>query len=157
MQRNEISLIGYRLSLHSNWYSINPAQSLAYRRRRGNPYAHGRACGDWGERTEEHGHVVINNCAHETVGGMPTVADRIDIPAIARACGYPSAVSVDSHAALDTALAEAKEQGQADHDRGEMRNRCARGFGQTDHHGSREQAEFHGVFGPVIRLYWLVI
>ena len=55
-------------------------------------------------------HIVINNGAHETVGGMPTVADRIDIPAIARACGYPSAVSVDSHAALDAALAEAKER-----------------------------------------------
>lgn len=55
-------------------------------------------------------HVVINNGAHETVGGMPTVADRIDIPAIARACGYPSAVSVDSYAVLDAALAEAKER-----------------------------------------------
>jgi phosphonopyruvate decarboxylase len=40
-------------------------------------------------------HVVINNGAHETVGGMPTVASHIDIVAIAKACGYPNAVSVD--------------------------------------------------------------
>ena len=53
-------------------------------------------------------HVVINNGAHETVGGMPTVASKIDLPAIARACGYPHAVSADSFAALDAALAETK-------------------------------------------------
>ena len=40
-------------------------------------------------------HIVINNGAHETVGGMPTVASNIDIVAIARACGYPYAVSVE--------------------------------------------------------------
>ncbi len=39
-------------------------------------------------------HVVINNGAHETVGGMPTVANQIDLVAVALACGYPKAVSV---------------------------------------------------------------
>ena len=34
-------------------------------------------------------HVVINNGAHETVGGMPTVAADIDLVGIAKACGYP--------------------------------------------------------------------
>lgn len=53
-------------------------------------------------------HVVINNGAHETVGGMPTVAGQIDMVAIARACGYPKAVSVDSFDALDRELKEAK-------------------------------------------------
>ncbi len=52
-------------------------------------------------------HVVINNGAHETVGGMPTVAGGIDLPAIARACGYPWAVSVDSFEELDRELAAA--------------------------------------------------
>lgn len=33
-------------------------------------------------------HIVLNNAAHESVGGQPTVADRIDIPRIAKACGY---------------------------------------------------------------------
>ncbi len=53
-------------------------------------------------------HVVINNGAHETVGGMPTVAGEIDLVAIAKACGYPNAVSVDSFVALDKELEAAK-------------------------------------------------
>lgn len=53
-------------------------------------------------------HVVINNGAHETVGGMPTVASNIDLVGVAKACGYPYAVSVDSFEALDKELADAK-------------------------------------------------
>lgn len=55
-------------------------------------------------------HIVINNGAHETVGGMPTVASGIDIVAIAKACGYPSAVCVDSFEQLDDELKKAKER-----------------------------------------------
>lgn len=33
-------------------------------------------------------HIVLNNGAHESVGGQPTAALSIDIPAIAQACGY---------------------------------------------------------------------
>lgn len=51
-------------------------------------------------------HIVINNGAHETVGGMPTVAGNIDLTAIARACGYPYAVSVDTYEGLEQALNE---------------------------------------------------
>ncbi len=57
-------------------------------------------------------HIVINNGAHETVGGMPTVAEKIDLCKIAEGCGYPSFVSVADFEALDKALAEAKA---ADH------------------------------------------
>ncbi|MGD9994143.1 MAG: phosphonopyruvate decarboxylase [Salinivirgaceae bacterium] len=39
-------------------------------------------------------HIVINNGAHESVGGQPTVGFNIDIPAIARASGYKTAFSV---------------------------------------------------------------
>ena len=53
-------------------------------------------------------HVVINNGAHETVGGMPTVAEQIDLVAIANACGYPNAVSVDTFEQLDDVLQKAK-------------------------------------------------
>lgn len=53
-------------------------------------------------------HVVINNGAHETVGGMPTVASKIDLVAIAKACGYPNAVSVDNFKDLDDELEAAK-------------------------------------------------
>ncbi len=53
-------------------------------------------------------HVIINNGAHETVGGMPTVAAEIDFVSIAKACGYPNAVSVASFETLDTELNIAK-------------------------------------------------
>lgn len=55
-------------------------------------------------------HIVINNGAHETVGGMPTVASKLDIVAIAKACGYPYAVSVDSFDDLDRELVAAKSR-----------------------------------------------
>ena len=42
-------------------------------------------------------HVVINNEAHETVGGMPTAAGKADIAAVARACGYPYTAKVNSY------------------------------------------------------------
>ena len=55
-------------------------------------------------------HVVINNGAHETVGGQPTVAADIDLVAIAKACGYPNAVYVDDFDALDKELEAAKNR-----------------------------------------------
>lgn len=55
-------------------------------------------------------HIVINNGAHETVGGMPTVAGDINIVAIAKACGYPYAVTVDSFEKLDNELRKAKSK-----------------------------------------------
>lgn len=33
-------------------------------------------------------HVLLNNRAHESVGGQPTVAGQMDVAGIARACGY---------------------------------------------------------------------
>ncbi len=57
-------------------------------------------------------HIVINNGAHETVGGMPTVASKLDLVSIAKACGYPNAVSVDSFEALDRELEAAKSRHQ---------------------------------------------
>lgn len=57
-------------------------------------------------------HVVINNAAHETVGGMPTVAENIDLVGIAKSCGYPYAACVNSFEALDKELEAAKERGE---------------------------------------------
>jgi phosphonopyruvate decarboxylase len=50
-------------------------------------------------------HVVINNGAHDSVGGQPTVALKINIPAIAKAAGYGKAVTVRTKAELERALA----------------------------------------------------
>lgn len=57
-------------------------------------------------------HVVINNGAHETVGGMPTVAADINLVAIAKACGYPNAVNVDNFEDLDKELEAAKSRNE---------------------------------------------
>lgn len=57
-------------------------------------------------------HIVLNNKAHESVGGMPTVAGSLDLPAIALACGYPEALPADSPEALEKALAAAKASKQ---------------------------------------------
>lgn len=35
-------------------------------------------------------HIILNNWAHESVGGQPTIAGCIDLPGIAKACGYQS-------------------------------------------------------------------
>lgn len=55
-------------------------------------------------------HVIINNAAHETVGGMPTVAGEIDLVGIAKACGYPYAVCVDTFEDLDREISYARER-----------------------------------------------
>ena len=53
-------------------------------------------------------HIVINNAAHETVGGMPTVASTMNLVNIAESCGYTYAVSVDNFDDLDKELEKAK-------------------------------------------------
>ncbi len=45
-------------------------------------------------------HIVLNNEAHESVGGMPTVAGALDLPGIARACGYQFTASAENEAEL---------------------------------------------------------
>lgn len=54
-------------------------------------------------------HIVLNNGAHETVGGMPTVAGKIDLVAIAKACGYEGAIRVKTYSELDAELKKAKK------------------------------------------------
>ena len=55
-------------------------------------------------------HIVINNGAHETVGGMPTAAGSLDCASLARACGYAYALSAATPDELDRVLAQAKER-----------------------------------------------
>ena len=56
-------------------------------------------------------HLVLNNAAHETVGGMPTVAGTADLPAVAAACGYPLVLRAWDAPSLDAALTQAREAG----------------------------------------------
>ncbi|MDY5917707.1 MAG: hypothetical protein SPJ55_04790 [Treponema sp.] len=43
---------------------------------------------------------------------MPTVASKIDVVAVAKACGYPNAVCVDSFEMLDEELDAAKDRNE---------------------------------------------
>lgn len=54
-------------------------------------------------------HVVLDNGAHETVGGVPTASRGIDLVGIAKACGYASAVRTSSYEDLRRELVAAKE------------------------------------------------
>lgn len=49
-------------------------------------------------------HILINNEAHETVGGMPTVADSVDFLKIAEGCGYQKTYRVQDEKELALAL-----------------------------------------------------
>ena len=57
-------------------------------------------------------HVVINNGAHETVGGMPVCSGALNIEALAKAAGYRHVLRADSAATLQqTAESLASLQG----------------------------------------------
>ncbi|MBD5462856.1 MAG: phosphonopyruvate decarboxylase [Lachnospiraceae bacterium] len=57
-------------------------------------------------------HIVINNEAHESVGGMPTVAGKMNIVDAARACGYINVISVDNEEDLDKILWKVKTRNE---------------------------------------------
>jgi phosphonopyruvate decarboxylase len=46
-------------------------------------------------------HVLLNNAAHESVGGQPTVAGQVDFRAISAASGYSSYLCATDEASLD--------------------------------------------------------
>ncbi|MDR0706393.1 MAG: phosphonopyruvate decarboxylase [Treponema sp.] len=58
-------------------------------------------------------HIALNNGAHDSVGGQPTIAADIDLPAVARACGYEHTHRVRTKADLRTALAENSAEQEA--------------------------------------------
>ncbi|MBI3598815.1 MAG: phosphonopyruvate decarboxylase [Nitrospirae bacterium] len=55
-------------------------------------------------------HVVLNNAAHESVGGQPTVADRLDFEAIARASGYSAYFQAHDQAGVEHCWKQLKAQ-----------------------------------------------
>ncbi len=54
-------------------------------------------------------HVVINNNAYESVGGMPTATAKADLVKIAQACGYPCAYKAETMEELDAVLENVKD------------------------------------------------
>lgn len=57
-------------------------------------------------------HFVLNNGAHDSVGGQPTVGRQIDLCVIAEGCGYENVVKVETPEELDAVLndSETKEK-----------------------------------------------
>lgn len=55
-------------------------------------------------------HVLLNNAAHESVGGQPTVGDRTDFRAIALASGYTAYAVASTPDELKSAWQQLKEQ-----------------------------------------------
>jgi phosphonopyruvate decarboxylase len=51
-------------------------------------------------------HFLVNNAAHDSVGGQPTVGFDVDFRAIAAACGYKKVFIAESPAELDAVLPE---------------------------------------------------
>lgn len=49
-------------------------------------------------------HVLIDNEAHESVGGFPTAAHNVDFLAVARACGYRTNITASNEQELRAAL-----------------------------------------------------
>lgn len=54
-------------------------------------------------------HIVFNNFAHDSVGGQPTAAFNIDIPAIAKANGYSATFSAETKEEIIQKIKKIKE------------------------------------------------
>ncbi|WP_238918465.1 phosphonopyruvate decarboxylase [Clostridium sp. YIM B02555] len=54
-------------------------------------------------------HILINNGAHDSVGGQETVGFDVDISKIAEACGFENCYSCDSKLKLEELLEKAKD------------------------------------------------
>lgn len=55
-------------------------------------------------------HVLLNNASHESVGGQPTVADRVDFRNVVLACGYSQYQKATDAASLSRCWQQLKDQ-----------------------------------------------
>jgi phosphonopyruvate decarboxylase len=87
-------------------------------------------------------HVMLNNAAHDSVGGQPTAAGRLDLGRIAEACGYRNVRRADTTAAVLLALEELLANDAA----GFLEIRCRRGarpdLGRPDRSPAQNKREF---------------
>lgn len=77
-------------------------------------------------------HVVINNGAHESVGGFPTCSVTADFTKIAKCCGYKKIWSVETETALLDTLKEITSDIEENHQEGAyfLEVKCAQGSRQ---------------------------
>lgn len=57
-------------------------------------------------------HIILNNEAHESVGGLPTIASTINIREIAKACGYKKTYLVEKLELLNEIISDAKKSNE---------------------------------------------
>lgn len=53
-------------------------------------------------------HVILNNAAHDSVGGQPTLANHVSLSNIAKSCGYNSVRSINNCEDILSAITNAK-------------------------------------------------
>lgn len=58
-------------------------------------------------------YIINNNAAHESVGGQPTVSDRIDIKAILKACGFSSTYEARTKQEICDSIQKMKKEGKS--------------------------------------------
>lgn len=87
-------------------------------------------------------HVVINNAAHDSVGGQPTKGDVLDFTDVARACGYGSVAVAGDAAQIATSLRTMLNARRSSF----LEIRCKRGaradLGRPDRSPAVNKAEF---------------
>ncbi len=54
-------------------------------------------------------HIIFNNCAHDSVGGQPTVAETMDFEKIAQGCNYKEIMSCETESQLKEKIKILKE------------------------------------------------
>jgi phosphonopyruvate decarboxylase len=59
-------------------------------------------------------HIIINNGAHDSVGGQPTIAPGVDLPGMARAAGYGGVYAVKSREELRQVLEGSAGNGETE-------------------------------------------
>ncbi|MCR5763696.1 MAG: phosphonopyruvate decarboxylase [Treponema sp.] len=57
-------------------------------------------------------HIVLNNNAHDSVGGQPTVGGMINLTGIAKSCGYKKIYKAETIQELEAVLKSAREENE---------------------------------------------
>ena len=57
-------------------------------------------------------YIINNNAAHESVGGQPTVSDKIDIKSILKACGFSSTYEARTKEEIKECINKMKKEGK---------------------------------------------
>jgi len=59
--------------------------------------------------SENYKHIIINNGAHDSVGGQSTVGFQINFPSIAKACGYKLTLTAETEEQIEEEISKLKQ------------------------------------------------